>query len=75
MKRIPNMRVEVSQSSAPAIIAAGGCVSYFGTGNSRTVYAEGKPDHLERIIQRADVTVIGDIHKTPSYRNASEVHP
>lgn len=69
MKRIPNMRVEVSRSSVDSIIAAGGCVSHLGTGNPCTVYAEGKPDHLERMIQRVGVTVIGKIHKTPNFRN------
>lgn len=62
---IPNMRVEVTSSSVESVMLAGGCVSYLGTGNNRTVYAEGKPDHLKQIVQRSGVTVLGEIHKTP----------
>ncbi|ABY62843.1 hypothetical protein ST201phi2-1p009 [Pseudomonas phage 201phi2-1] len=71
MKRIPNMRVEVTRSSIPAILNAGGCVSYFGTGNPSTVYAEGQPEHVLSMSQRSDVTVLGEIHKTPNFRNES----
>jgi len=69
MKRIPNMRVEVTHGSAQAILAAGGCVSYFGTGNPGTVYAEGKPDHLRNISELVGVQVVGNIHVTPNFRN------
>lgn len=65
MDRVPNMRVEVTNCSIESIMLAGGCVSYLGTGNARTVYAEGKPDHLNQMVQRSGVTVVGEIHKTP----------
>lgn len=65
MGRVPNMRVEVTRSSIESVLLAGGCVSYLGTGNTRTVYAEGKPDHLSQMVQRSGVTVVGEVHKTP----------
>lgn len=69
---IPNMRVEVTRGSIPAVLEAGGCVSYIGTGGS-SVFAEGKPDHLALMIERKGIVVLGEIHKTPSYRNPVEV--
>lgn len=69
MIRIPNMRIEVTRDSAAAVLAAGGCVSHLGTGDVNTVYAEGKPDHLARMIERVGVTTVGDMHKVPNFRN------
>lgn len=62
---VPNMQVEVTRGSIESVLLAGGCVGYLGTGNPRTVYAVGKPDHLAQMVQRKGVTVVGEIHKTP----------
>lgn len=69
MKNVPNMRVEVTLSSVDTILGCGGCVSYLSTGKMDTVYAEGKPDHLDIMMQKAGVTVVGEVHKIPNFRN------
>lgn len=72
MKRLPNMRIAVSRTNIQQVLDAGACVSYFGTKDPSKVYAEGKPDHLRSIIQRAGIIVLGDMEPVPTTKPPSD---